>query len=64
MFILLKDHRVDRTRGSQEHVIAHMADSCQDKEHVKTFRSNILPTFGSNIEPPVPKRLNILMNLP
>ena len=36
------------TRGSQEPVIAHLADSCQDKEHIKTIRSNILPKFGSN----------------
>ena len=36
------------TRGSQEPVIAHLADSCQDKEHIKTIRSNILPKFDSN----------------
>ena len=29
------------TRGSQEPVIAHLADSCQDKEHIKAIRSNI-----------------------
>ena len=37
-----------KTRGSQEPVIAHLADSCQIKEHIKTIRSNILPKFGSN----------------
>ena len=37
-----------QTRGSQEPVIAHLANSCQDKEHIKTIRSNILPKFGSN----------------
>ena len=37
-----------QTRGSQEPVIAHLADSCQDKEHIKAIRSNILSKFGSN----------------
>ena len=65
MHVYIKLHNYNsalETRGSQEPVIAHLPDSCQDKEHIKTIRSNILPKFVSNWASS--SRLNILMNLP
>ena len=46
--LISKNEKIKITRGSQEPVIAHLANRCQDKEHIKTIRSNILPKSGSN----------------
>ena len=43
----IKNARVQKTRASQEPVITHQEDSCQDQEHIKTIRSNFPPKFGS-----------------